>query len=98
LQDNGISVTLNENGLFAGVKESHVFSSLFVYNQKRHVVYLRPTSLKNIIVMLILLSGDIETCPGPWSFNKGDFTIGHQNIRGLWGKRIYCQNFYLRKT
>jgi len=49
--------------------------------------------------MLILLSGDIETCLGPWFYNQGDFTIGHQNIRGLlWGKKDLLFEFLYEKN
>ena len=36
------------------------------------------------LILLILLAGDIEKCPGPWK--KNDFSIAHQNICGLSGK------------
>ena len=93
LQNDGISITMNKSGLFTGINESHLISSIFVYNQRKHVIYVRSTSLKNIVLMLILLCGDVETCPGPWSYNQNDFTIGHQNIRGLWGKKDLLSEF-----
>jgi len=41
--------------------------------------------------VLILLCGDVELCPGPWS-NNG-FNIAHQNIRGLFNKKDSVADF-----
>lgn len=37
-----------------------------------------------LLILLLLMAGDIEKCPGPWK--EQDFTIVHQNIRGLSSK------------
>jgi len=77
---------------FAGVEEINginvepklVYESLFTLMENRNLCLKPQLALQ----LLLLLSGDIEKCPGPRDF--GDFTttrgmkIVHQNIRGLW--------------
>ena len=46
------------------------------------------------LTYLILLAGDVEKCPGPWK--KSDFSIVHQNIRGLSGKIDLLSLFILQ--
>ena len=46
------------------------------------------------LTYLILLAGDVEKCPGPWK--KSDFSIVHQNIRGLLGKIDLLSLFILQ--
>ena len=46
------------------------------------------------LTYLILLAGDVEKYPGPW--NKSNFSIVHQNIRGLAGKIDLLSLFILK--
>ena len=46
------------------------------------------------LTYLILLAGDVEKFPGPWK--KSDFSIVHQNIRGLSGKIDLLSLFILQ--
>ena len=71
-------------------------SNLWVNKKKIHVT---QRSVKCYIHLLILNCGDIETCPGP-SLNKEmdnflkikGFSLLHQNIRGLIGKKDLISN------
>ena len=49
--------------------------------------------------MLLLVCGDIESCPGPALFrNASDFTILHQNVCGLASKKDILEDFILEKN
>ena len=78
------------------LEETYIYSTLWNLNCERW--YLRPrsglrlASRKSLILLLLLIAGDIETCPGPTSNvfpdikqfirNRG-LKIFHQNARGL---------------
>ena len=77
------------NKLFIGVVEGDSMEHYLLHNSNvinRQGYHLRLEPKQHSIQFLLLLSGDIETCPGP-SF--AEFTkmrgmkIIHQNIRGL---------------
>ena len=46
------------------------------------------------LFLFLLKAGDIEKCPGPWK--SRDFTIVHQNVRGLTGKLELLSLFILQ--
>lgn len=81
-------------------KESFVFSSLYAVTERkcRHLHRQR-----NLIMLLLLLSGDVETCPGPSrSLTREEFKqtlsnkgikMVHQNIRGLQNNFDELQEF-----
>ena len=49
--------------------------------------------------MLLLVCGDIESCPGPVLFrNASDLTILHQNVCGLASKKDILEDFILEKN
>ena len=49
--------------------------------------------------MLLLVCGDIESCPGPALFRNGsDFTILHQNVSGVSSKKNILEDFILEKN
>ena len=49
--------------------------------KRRDLLFLSEESL---LCLILLLSGDIETCPS--FLNMKGFSVFHQNIRGLHGK------------
>ena len=82
LVPDGVSITVGKEDLYN--VESFICSSLWVTKRERNYKY----SNKSVIYLLILLCGDIETCPGPtqtywlarFPHNKGFFcfTSEHQ--------------------
>ena len=68
-------------------------------------LYVR-TSRRNLINLLILLCGDIESCPGPQTdevrdvprlntlLNQSGMKIFHQNVRGLFSNRVYISELF----
>ena len=52
-----------------------------------------------MILMLLPICGDIESCPGPASFRKeNDFTILRQHVCGVASKKDILENFILEKN
>ena len=84
LQPDGVSITLNVAEEFYGVKEAYIYSSLLV-NMPRRL----NTTRSCFGTILLLMCGDIESCPGPGYQDLPTFTntkgmkVLHQNIRGL---------------
>ena len=80
---DGISLTLHRCDMFRE-DETFIYSSLFCY--RRNFPALQ-CSKRSIFTLLLLMCGDIETCPGPDRMQKvcknRGFKIFHQNIRGL---------------
>ena len=97
----GISLDLPmEYGSNTTIKDctSYSYQSLFIAKRSL-VLHVAKNRGKLLICLLLIISGDIETCPGPSLLkNIGDFTIFHQNIRGLAGKKDLLQNFILQKN
>ena len=78
--DDGISITLLVPCV--NFEETFTYSSLYIGRRK------------SLIFLLLLVCGDVESCPGPGLFkNTSDFTILHQNIRGLAGKKDLLEDF-----
>ena len=60
---------------------------------------------KSLFCLLLLLCGDIESCPAPeTSYTNSNFltckgfTVLHQNIRGLPGKKVIISDILLNNT
>lgn len=93
ISSDGISITFGEKDLYDINIKSFTCSSLWVTRRERCYKH----SDRNILQLLLLLCGDIEQCPGPEQIYpdlhnflrvKG-FSILHQNIRGLTGKKDF---------
>ena len=78
------------------LEETYIYSTLWNLNCERWYLSprlgLRLSSRKSLILLLLLIAGDIETCPGPTSdvfpdikqfIRKRGLRIFHQNARGL---------------
>eukprot|EP00112_Aurelia_sp_Birch-Aquarium-sp1_P015555 Seg346.1 transcript_id=Seg346.1/GoldUCD/mRNA.D3Y31 product="hypothetical protein" protein_id=Seg346.1/GoldUCD/D3Y31 len=63
---DSFNLYLNNTGDNLVIKESFICSSIWINRQEKHF-QVRPTRNKSIVMVqiLILLCGDIETCPGP---------------------------------
>ena len=57
-----IDESMESDGKFE-VSESFIWSSLWVY-QSANMVWIRPKP-RGVVTILLLMAGDIETCPGP---------------------------------
>ena len=92
---DGVSITVGQEDIYN--VESFICSSLWV--TKRERTYKYPN--KSIIYLLLLLCGDIETGPGPTQTYTGlqdflttkGFSVLHQNIRGMEGKKDLVAHF-----
>ena len=93
LQPDGLSITIYKAKCQQGIKEMITCSSLLISRCQRSQVSARR---KSLFIILLLVCGDIESCPGPQ--NISDFCAQkglkfvHQNIRGL------LNNFSLLET
>ena len=78
------------------LEETYIYSMLWNLNCERWYLSphlgLRLSSRKSLILLLLLIAGDIETCPGPTSdvfpdikqfIRNSGLKIFHQNARGL---------------
>ena len=81
------------------VENTHIYSSLWQYNMD-YGIKLRS---KAAVQLLLILSGDIELCPGPntrceTSFENITKVRGlkcfHLNIRGLWHNMAFLENIF----
>ena len=92
---DGVSITVGKEDLYN--VESFICSSLWVTKRERNYKY----SNKSVIYLLLLLCGDIETCPGPTQTYTGlqdflttkGFSVLHQNIRGMEGNKDLVADF-----
>ena len=85
-QPDGISLTLYVEDM-CRYDESFIYSSLFCY---RKVFPNVRTSRKTLTLILLLMCGDVESCPGPESndcmktiTSMRGIKLFHQNIRSL---------------
>ena len=88
-QPDGISITLNERDMYE--TENYTMASLFCHKNLKYCFVFKCRK-SDILLVLLLLCGDIETQPGPPSLSRAQFQeiiskrglkIVHQNIRGL---------------
>ena len=92
---DGVSITIGKEDLYN--VESFICPSLWVTKRERNYKY----SNKSVIYLLLLLCGDIETCPGPTQTYTGlqdflttkGFSVLHQNIKGMEGKKDLVADF-----
>ena len=63
LKSDGWSLTLRVPQTYEVTEETFFVNSLAV-NRKKFHYYIKPTS-KSLFMLLLILCGDIETCPGP---------------------------------
>lgn len=90
LTPDGISITLNKADMYEEHNETYISSSLWNLSSGSGV-YLKKYSRKSLFCMLLLMSGDIETCPGPNHCieemdricKQSGMKLFHQNIRGI---------------
>lgn len=88
--------------LFVGIEEIQsinvepnlVNDSLFIFQVNKNIHFESKLSLQLSLQLLLLLSGDIETCPGPTTTfaefaNLRGMKIIHQNICGLFHNLSY---------
>ena len=82
---DGISITITDS--CNKLNDISLLPLTFASKKKGFVASFRR---KSLLCLILLLYGDIESCPGPdiASFlNTKGFCIFHQNIRGLHGKK-----------
>ena len=82
---DGISITIT--GSYNELNDISLLPLTFASKKKGFVVSFRR---KSLLCLILLLCEDIESCPGPdiASFlNTKGFSVFHQNIRGLHGKK-----------
>ena len=87
-----IGQTLNQPDIVPDT-ENFIFQSLWAICNKQNRFSLKTSKL-SYVCLLILLCGDIETCPGPLNLpelqsllNSKGMKFFHQNVRGLLGNR-----------
>ena len=84
-----ISDTLDYIDFYDEIKESFIYSSEHVFQQDHHFKKIVSHDHQNmsLFTTLLLLCGDIETCPGPVTLSElckcRGLKFEHQNIRGL---------------
>eukprot|EP00795_Rhopilema_esculentum_P009289 gene9289-16986_t len=75
----------------ASSKETFILSSLWQAKRGKRDIHVR-SSMQSFLCLLILMSGDIESCPGPYSrdipalkqlLKQRGLAVFHQNVRGL---------------
>ena len=72
LTPHGINNTLDYNDFYDEIKESFICSSIHVFQQDHHFKKIVSHNHQNISLFttLLLLWGDIETCPGPMTLSE----------------------------
>ena len=101
VQEDGISITMNKFGVLHGSRETFITTSVFVYKSSKSFIYLhRHHRRKSLFNMLLLLSGDIEVCPGPTNiesfYKRKGIKFVHQNICGLLNKIPLLETFFFK--
>ena len=86
---NGIENGITSNDIEDG-DESFISASLWGF--RRGFITYR-VNRKCVILMLLLVCGDIESCPGPSIFGQKGLKIVHQNVRGLLTNFHMVENF-----
>ena len=85
---HGINITIT--GSYNELNDISLLPLAFASKKKGFVVSFRR---KSLLCLILLLSGDIETCPS--FLNMKGLSVFHQNIRGLHGeKEIFSDILY----
>ena len=88
-------ISITATGSYNELNDISLLPLAFALKKKGFVVSFRR---KSLLCLILLLCGDIESCLGPdiASFlNTKGFSVFHQNIRGLHGKKeIISDIFY----
>ena len=93
---DGISVTFGETDI-AVKGETFTFSAMWLQKYNKYCGYRFSGSRKNIFILMLLMCGDIESCPGPQQDCLGEFLnsrglkMFHQNVRGLFSNFVNVQ-------
>lgn len=91
---------LNIGSYKEGSNETYTYSSLHVYRQQRGIAM--KCQQRSLLTVLLLICGDIESCPGPSSLTREQFgsflsnkgmKFVHQNIRSLTSNFDMLQEF-----
>ena len=91
--ENKIKVSLVLHGVNFG--DNHLYSSLL---HGKRVNPVLNTRRKYMIFMLLLVCGEVQSCPGPALFrNASDFIILHQDVCGSASKKDILEDFILEK-
>jgi exonuclease III len=88
----GIGIGISLTGTGNDIVEAYGFSLLLAADRGGFIRFRR----KGLLCLLLLACGDVESCPGPCrvnSFKEKDFTIVHQNVCGLKGKKDHLEDF-----
>ena len=99
VQPDGISITFMKEDI-GEMKETFTFSAIWSYKQGKGVPVL--PSRKTMYMVLLLLCGDIQSCPGPLQEQLDRFMksrgikMFHHNIRGLLTNFIGLQELFDR--
>ena len=102
VKPDGVSVTLGKVDT-GSMTENHMFSSLWHFKQQRgRAEFVWRYSKKSIFMLLLMLCGDIESCPGPLQVPLEEFMSGRglkifrQNVRGLFLNIVHVQELFDR--
>ena len=83
--------------------KSETFALSSLWNSRRgNKAFVHRHSQRSMYTILLLLCGDIESCPGPMQDAFGSFMntrgmkIVHQNVRGLFNNLLGLQEFIER--
>ena len=63
ITEDGISYTFGLDPVYKLNQESYYYPTLWLY--KRNCVFARKATPRNVMFLLLLVAGDIESCPGP---------------------------------
>jgi hypothetical protein len=104
VNSDGISVTLGDEDMGKTcVIIKCVFSSLWNLKQERgQRGFTCRCSNKSMVMVLLMLCGDIESCPGPFHvpleefINSCGLKVFHHNIRGLFSNFVHVQELFDR--
>ena len=93
---DGISATFGQEDIATTV-ETYTFSALWLQKHERNFGYRRSTTRKITLVLLLLMFGDIESCPGSQEESLNGFMksrglkVFHQNVRGLFTNFVHVK-------
>ena len=99
---DGISVILGNEDMGKRI-ETRMFSSMWNLKQERgQRGFACCYSNKSMVMVLLMLCGDIESCPGPFHvpleefINSRGLKVFHHNMRGLFSNFVHVQELFDR--